>query len=259
MFRVAELRKIVQSVIKITGDDDTMPGGFLSMIMDGNQHGNEPRFESASVKNNAGQNALADRQKTTFFVHGEEKSLNARKLRVQGTTHLVEFMHVFHAGMKLSGDDRLHYPGSNMSNIIGPVKFLAYSDAYCVPIELKKKFLNGPNGTILAGGAVHPDDKSVKKPIMTDGTEPLTWYPTAQEFYEEIMHSFNIGIVLDCPCLDTTFAKAAIKRQVPYIGLVLSDDQREHARWALVKDNNTTSNKNRLRLGGENRLKSIIL
>ena len=74
----------------------------------------------------------------------------------------------------------------------------------------------------------------VPKPVGEDGCEPMCWHSMSHKFYEELIHSFSVRVVLDLTCLDGLFPVASILTKTPYIGVVFSEEHRQAMHSYLV-------------------------
>lgn len=206
--------------------------GELIFVLDGGRHGNEAQVGTCFVgpKNNT---AFPDKHKSLFFVSYEEKSLMARRDVNRGLMNQVEIMSVFSRGpLVIKRTQRKHFEGTTLGNVIGPVAVPRYEDATVWKVEPKvKKEIYGTKGKVLVGGPC--PGSAVPKPELQGG-EPATWHGSPMTLYEEILHSFQVSVVIDATMVDDTFALACLKSKTPYIGITFTAEHAQHVRARLM-------------------------
>lgn len=98
-------------------------------------------------------------------------------------------------------------------------------------LPLSRTALLGPSGKILAGGGLGQVEPAQE---FSDG-EPVAWHSMEERVYEEVLHSWQCKKMLDGSTLDDTFALAALKQNVVYVGVVWSEQHKEFLHQRLVK------------------------
>ena len=88
--------------------------------------------------------------------------------------------------------------------------------------RVKDAFL-GEDGTVLAGGSCpHAAPKPALKQKDVE-VEPACWFSMPECWYLELLHSFELGGLVECNPLDVYCPIACIKQKIPYVGLALTD------------------------------------
>ena len=206
--------------------------GELVLVLDGGRHGNEAQVGACFVAPSTNA-AFPDKHKSLFFVSYEEKSLMARRDVNRGLMNQVEIMSVFSRGpLTLKRTQRKHFDGTTLGNVIGPVAVPRYEDAAVWKVDPKvRKDICGAKGEVLVGGPC--PGSAVPKPELQGG-EPATWHGSPMMLYEEVLHSFQVSVVIDATMLDDTFALACLKSRTPYIGITMTAEHAQHVRARLM-------------------------
>ena len=104
-----------------------------------------------------------------------------------------------------------------------------------------KKAILGKAGKILVGG---PSEDKVEKPKFEDDMEPCTWHFSAEQLYEEVLHSFGpLKAVVNATCADHNFCLACVKCKIPVVGVVMTEEHKgfletniKKKMWSLYQD-----------------------
>jgi hypothetical protein len=130
--------------------------------------------------------------------------------------------------------DRLHFPGSNLGNNVGPVAVPKWESLWMLNNKVKNAMLD-VRGKVLAGGA-DPVQKYSKPEFGESGDmEPVAWHAAGKELVEEVLHSFKFDKAVFLTCLDDTLPWAALNRKLPCVVLVFSLRHKQQLRTRLVR------------------------
>ncbi|CAJ1450592.1 unnamed protein product [Effrenium voratum] len=156
---------------------------------------------------------------------------SVQKDRNRGFINLAEQCHCFTVSpVALTKRNRQHFKGSTHALAITDVQARDHSTKWKLP-KSDKTALLGPSGKILAGGGLGQVEPAQE---FSDG-EPVAWHSMKERVYEEVLHSWQCKKVLDGSTLDDTFALAALKQNVVYVGVVWSEQHKEFLHQRLVK------------------------
>jgi hypothetical protein len=142
----------------------------LFFIADAGKPGNHPQLLGGFLD---GDGNLLQKQKRVWTIVYEESSCQTHKDLVRGFTTInqVESLLIISAtALKLSEHARLHCPGTNRGNVIGPFTWPNAEQQWKASVSKKKEII-GTDGIILVGGANPIETKSadkVKKKGTTD-------------------------------------------------------------------------------------------
>lgn len=199
-FRAKHLQSWVHAMVKSRHDDEVdadgnemFPRGHMFAVLDGGRAGNDGSIASAFTS--PSEEKALGKCHQQFHIFFRQPSVHQRKERVRGFVQQAETLHVFtKETLDLPVKPRLHFEDStNHGTVIGPFNLSNYESADCwrVAASVKKQCL-GTSGKILAGGAGPAD--AGQRPKFDDG-EPMSWHLMCKEVYEELLHSFDLGLV----------------------------------------------------------------
>jgi hypothetical protein len=145
----------------------------------------------------------------------------------------------------LKSTPRIHYRGTSASDSSGHVELGKQGDEETwVLTWAQKKSLYGARGLIAAGGRgdviddeVDDDDQTAAEPPQrrTDDTEELAFYHALPcKFWEEVVHDYQLGAILDVAAGDGGLALTAVRRRLPYTGVVFTTRHRELIKARLL-------------------------
>ena len=219
-FRKEHLKKCLHAALQARGATELEENGLV-FVLDG-WRSLDQLATSAMVGVDSGE-AFTDRCKSSFTILYDEAKLADRKSLVRGLIQQTEGMLVYSRGaLALQRRDRKVYRGTTNGSVIGPVEVANYNDQWLVMKKVKELML-GEHGKVLAShgcpdAAPKPDIK-----LKSQEVEPACWFSMPESWYAELLHSFELGGLLDCNPLDIDCALACIKQKVPYIGLALTE------------------------------------
>ena len=157
------------------------------------------------------------------MVSYEEEAMAKRRSRNVSMLSLVEGLHVFtRKPLQLQKRSHAHYGGTTLSQIIGPVVAPDWASEWRLQPANKKKLYSNA-GTILAGGKQAADPK----PDFGDPCEPVAWHAMPTPFYQEIVHKFDVRVMLDATASCEHAAVACLRSKAAYIGVVWTDFHRD--------------------------------
>ncbi|CAE7417237.1 unnamed protein product [Symbiodinium sp. CCMP2592] len=181
-----------------------------------------------------------ERERQQLTVTYSEESVLARKATQRGFIQLAEGLHVF--GSKISVEKRngRHFQRSTISSVIGPGELPQWKDLWRETSDTKKA-IYGHSGKILASGP-SPDPK-MEKPSFGDEREPVHWHSMPTTVVEEVLHTFQIGVLLDASMADESVGLACLRMKVSYLGMAwtakhaeLLSNRLKQRLWAEFKD-----------------------
>lgn len=111
---------------------------------------------------------------------------------------------------------RLHCGGSNASDTLGPLQRQKKTTLWTVTHSTKPKLYAG--SLMDVGGKVEGDagDDADPAPRSTDAV-PFTWHSKPSDYYEEMMHAYNITSWWDLTASDDVLPLLAVKKN-PILG-----------------------------------------
>ena len=174
------------------------------------------------------------KRRAEFQILYDEDAQATRKQRSRGVQHLVERLHVLSEGpLNIEKKKRLNYAGSNLCSWIGPVAVPSWEDPKLWRVERSAKNTMLGSGKVAVGGAMPAD--MPERPQFADSREPMNWHPLAEGFCAEILHSFNIRMLVDMTCMDETWAVTCLRKNVGYVGVVFTDGHQKAISSQVVR------------------------
>ena len=230
-YRPDHLKKLVKSICHACGDADSIPECASFMISDAGKHGNESAFSSAFTVD---AKKSMDKHKEMYYFLYNETSIAQRRVYNRGHVKQIEMMHLYtKAPLKLNRLDRKHFEGTNLGNVIGPLKVPGYERCWRLPVNIKDKLL-GARGKITQGkGEVKHPEKYVV-PAFDDGMVPVSWHSPGEVLYDEIIHSFGLTHMIFMCNLDEEGPFTCIQNKIPSITVTFSEAHRDLLRKRLV-------------------------
>ena len=141
---------------------------------------------------------------------------------------------------------RMHYRGTNASDSIGPVVLNQMDDAESwILTWAQKKQLYGVNGLIAVGGRGDvvddgPDDEEPPDDAAapaapgapnlrrTDDTREIVFYHSLPSlFWDEIVHDYQLGAILDLAVGDGALALTAVRNRLAYTGFAFTQSHKD--------------------------------
>ena len=114
--------------------------------------------------------------------------------------------------------------GPNASGTMGPYERQTKAELWCVKQRDKGK-LYGPN-LVEAGGKVEGDNPEEDPAARPADKVPLTWHSMPVDYYEELMHSYNIFAWWDLTASDPVLPMLCVRKKTSYLGVCYTT---EHA------------------------------
>ena len=156
-----------------------------------------------------------------FYVLHDEDSLRKRRAVQRGYVGQEEFLHTVTATtLDIKDKKRLHYQGHTRGTGIYPVAVPEWE--YCwLATEKDKIDVFGPHRVPVGGST----DNADKMPFFGSDEDlvPVNWHSRSIAFYEELIHSFGLKVVVHLTCLDELFAMACLRQKVACCCVVFSD------------------------------------
>ena len=236
-FRADHLRKLVKAINITRGDPSSIDDQVRFFVSDAGKHGNEREITGCFIGEDG---RSLEKSKSTFYVTFDEDIMLERHgvTSSEGTIGQMEMMHVIlKAPLQLTKQPREHYPGSNLGNVIGPVKVPLFKDTWLLPKATKAKLL-GAHGKILAGGAadnITLGGGKCEKPEFENNQEPMNWHSMGFEFHDEYIKSFGLKMVVYLTGLCVEALHAAIMNKIPCVAVACSEDHKNAMIRQLVK------------------------
>lgn len=165
------------------------------------------------------------------FVLVEQASLQARYDRVRlgfSVHNQIESARLVTASVPtLARRTRLHYPGDNTGNVIGPVVLPAWGQQWNTTYQEKKQ-IYGANFIAVGGkGSKHEralvESTEGEDEKRTNATvEPVFFHALPEPFWAELINSCSATAVLDLTASDESLPLACLRAHVPYTGICMT-------------------------------------
>ena len=170
----------------------------------------------------------------------DEDSLIARKSVVRSSIQdQIELMHIMSqrefAALEMPHIRRRHFSGTNMGTKIGDVILPGYASLWSMACKAKHDLMG--KYRVAVGGRTEGEEgpgrgQTRKTP---DTVEPVFWHGRPATLYQELLHSYRLGRVVDLTAGDGELALQCAKRRVPYVGFTLTSDHSAHLNSHLVQ------------------------
>ena len=157
------------------------------------------------------------------MLHMDEESFMSRFEKVRGFQfNLTETVHTVTAELlDMPVKRRKLYPGTNPSNVLGPIALLPYTaEHHNMVIWKDKKDVWSASCKIacrVGGAGPEGAEKTERKP---DTVEPLTYHGYNHKVWTELLHSHNASAFIDFTVGAGYAAEAAMHLKLPYVGFV---------------------------------------
>ena len=166
--------------------------------------------------------AIKKNRTQLWNYYSEKKALRQRRPS-KGLVPQMEGLHVFPAtSLPVTDKPRLLYEGTCRGTTVGPIAVSQYDsqDVWKLAPGDKKAML-GKAGKILSSGGLTEGDPTTPKPCL-GGLEPATFFGMPREYYAEIIHSFNVGFIINGAESDGLLALQCLLAQRPCISICLT-------------------------------------
>ena len=114
---------------------------------------------------------------------------------------------------------RRWYSGYNIGDAMGFIILETYSKVWQADLQ-KKRDIYGARMVQAKDG---PDDAAGLAAPKQDDTQPVFFHQLPQEYYLEVIHSYNVVGVLDLASGGGSVAQACLTRRIPYVGFCLTE------------------------------------
>ena len=113
------------------------------------------------------------------------------------------------------------FPGTNRSNVMGPIACLAFTSEHhnLLPWKLKRDVYSQAAKVACRVGGAGPEG-SEKTERANTTVEPLTYHGYTRTVWEELLHCHSAAGMIDLTVGAGYAAEAALHLKVPYVGLV---------------------------------------
>ena len=194
--------------------------------------------------------------KFTVHVHIAEECLKTRRALTRGVASLRQLtgLHFFHnANTVIPEKKRVHYSGTNLGSVVGPVEYESWGSSWKLSLDTKKlmyaenrKPVGGrSDGTEIGDSEEdddHFDDDSDKPkfttPVVGGGrgsgaqrggqvVEPVFWHQLPSHFYKDLFVSYWGKTIIDLTAGGGLAAQAALELQLGYTGFAFTDEHRQ--------------------------------
>jgi hypothetical protein len=143
---------------------------------------------------------------------------------------------------ELKNTRRIHYSGTNASDSIGPVVLRQMSDDEAWTLTwAQKKLLYGTRGLIAVGGRGDVVDDGLGEDVedpgvttaatqnrRTDDTREMAFYHALPStFWDEVLHDYQLGAILDIAAGDGSLALTAVRNRIAYTGLCFTTHHKD--------------------------------
>ena len=189
---------------------------------------------------------VRDRNALVYFK--QEESMQSRLPKVHGVCHAYTYVNFFIRG-RLCPVTRLPHLGASKADILPHLEDPQRTGLATWGAE---EVIHGPNvlkvddgkeaGALAAPeespgeGAEEKADKGRTKP-RNDGTvEAVLVQGMSVEFFEELIHDYSLGAVIDIGVSDGALAFACFHKKIPYTGFCLTEEHKEGVQaWLEVQ------------------------
>ncbi len=129
--------------------------------------------------------------------------------------------------LRMGPRTRLHYDGTNRGNVISTIVAPSWTDKTTVWHETvgTKKELFTTAHRLPPSGSHEVLEDAVKRDNAD--LEPAFFHAAPLQLWQELIHSYAIGSVIDLSVGDGRAALAALAERVPYVGVTLSEKHAE--------------------------------
>ena len=199
------------------------------MCVSAGRHGNEIALTSSFKNSETGKKLKTE--KHTVYVHMDEASVAGRKHKVRGAKSLscMDMLYVITGSPLVCTDGpRLHYRGSNQSNVLGPVVLPSHDEIEQVTFAHKKKMLGKFRFEV--GGKTDGCEGRLQR--ADEDLEPISFHAFPREIYESLSATFGVSCWIDLTAMTPALATVAVCNRTPYVGITFSP---EHSEWLVDK------------------------
>ena len=110
---------------------------------------------------------------------------------------------------------------------------LPWTETWCEEKAVKEA-MYGPKGKSFAGGPMH----GTERPGLPDDKEPVHWHSVPPIVIQELIHAWNIRVLLDATASDDSVGLACLRQKCSYIGMTWTAEHSKrlqarlkHALW----------------------------
>ncbi len=234
----ARLKRLVGGVLAARGEDpDTINDNDVFLCFDGGRQGLEPTLLNVFVRSDG--KAMTRERRPVYLTYSEDDLAARRDHDHASHLHQVEVMHcITKEPMRMVKKPRIHFAGTNRGNSLGPIALTNRQELWSLTVA-QKRALYGPAGKVFVGGpgpssSTNTETHAADKRLDTD-VVPVAYHGTTEIFWEEILHDFDAVAVLDLSGTDGVLATACLAAEVPYLGIVFTEEHKAFLLDHLVK------------------------
>lgn len=224
----------------------TLRSGDIAILLDGGRQGNTPKIlapwkegtishdEQKDDNDDDDDEMDADNDQKPGFVNSKlnliytEDSIQTRRKRMRGagtaSIQQCEGAHMLsHARVSLPERKRLHFPGSTSGDTIYGIGKPDIASEWTVTWKDKKEMYTKKYLIPVGGetGGVDPEEEQAER--KTDATNvPVTYHGMPEAWYQELIHTFFLKLVVDLTPGDAKFAWQALLNRIGYVGITFS-------------------------------------
>ena len=247
--RDTNYHRMVRTVVSArgpVGGPATLRSGEIAILLDGGRQGNTQKILAPWKEGTISRDEQKDDdddddeidadsdQKPGFFnsklnLIYTEDSIQTRRKRIRGagtaSIQQCEGAHMLsQARVNLPERKRLHFPGSTSGDTIYGIGKPEVALEWTVPWKDKKEMYT-KKYLIAVGGkteGVDPEDEVERKTEAT--MVPFTYHSMPEGWYQELIHTFFIKLVVDLTPGDAKFAWQALLNRIGYVGITFSPE-----------------------------------
>ena len=206
-----------------SGQETTMMKPFY-MALEGVEDGAAPRKGVRKIC-----------ESLTTLVLSDEASLRKRCKAVKDGTRFKLYDPLFVLSLRefeIPDMPRKNYPGSTLSDTLGPVVWRPFEEHAQITWAAKKKLFGKALKRVGGAGPATGEETERRK---DDTKEPCFFHQPPVALAQELLHSFGLKLgVLDLTVGEGIFAEAALELQLIYVGVVFNEVHMEFVKSLLI-------------------------
>lgn len=215
------------AALKLRQHDGVIRDEEIWFLPDAGKEGLKPALMSAF--------GAAQKDVRLLYIHYEEESMEDRldKLRGFMPVNQHERVYVVTKGpLKIEKRKRLHYPGTNRGNSIGPVALPKFDspEVWRLANKQKKDVIGKHGAKILVGGPLHgvpPEElKKLTEIKSPSATQPVFYHAPPSTIGEELQHSYDLRCVYALTIGDGSWAMTCLRLRRPLFGICLTEEHK---------------------------------
>ena len=200
-----------------------LPSECLFVLFDGGR--NVDSMLLKPFKDSEGKKMMT-KSKFPITIMYEEESLldNIGRVTQLGSVRCVETCSLISGqGLGVARRSHVHYKGSNFSDSIGPALVENWEDSSTWHLPRKDKIKMIGRFKIEIGGATDGASLAANSKWKTASTEPAWFHAKPYTLCDELAQSYCCTAIIDFTPHSGPWAKVAIRRRLPYVGICCSE------------------------------------